>query len=352
MKSLVAATWTQRSTAPRAPPAGLVEVRHLGPSTARGRWPGSRRACPRRRAAARPATRWTPARRSSRPSPRRHGRPAGADGPAGRRPAPQPPARNRSGHWPGRERRGGHRPAPTGPPLRPVLDRHQLDPRQVEHLPPVFTDHGRTGQVPAATAAFPGTCTTTWSGSGRGSNRNLWSPRCLRPDARRSDRGGGFTNASELGGFDEFCEFLPSRASNCVTRVENSTTCADNSTISRSPSASTASRSASSTNSCSTLGAVGTGDTGDESPATSTRLRGKSQSRTPQASRSTASDQAAAPTTWIVTALQQSMRARRRRPLLRQVGGRAGCVSLTRTASFGLRMLKQGSPRRIEDVDL
>jgi len=48
----------------------------------------------------------------------------------------------------------------------------------------------------------------------------------LRPEAQRNDRGGGFRNAFELGGFDEFCEFCEfceycdSRASNSVTRVD------------------------------------------------------------------------------------------------------------------------------------
>jgi hypothetical protein len=35
---------------------------------------------------------------------------------------------------------------------------------------------------------------------------------------RRSERGGGLANASELGGFDEFCEFLENRDSNSASR--------------------------------------------------------------------------------------------------------------------------------------
>lgn len=131
----------------------------------------------------------------------------------------------------------------------------------------------------------PGACTRISSGSGRACNRNPGSPGCLpgrRPDLRRSDRGGGLDSPSELGGFDEFCEFFPSRASNSPIRAPNSA-------ISRSRFSNARSRSSSSANSCSTVGAAGTGDTGGTS-ATRTCLRGKSQSRTPQASRSKRED--------------------------------------------------------------
>src|SRR5680860_1197682 len=87
---------------------------------------------------------------------------------------------------------------------------------------------GASDRSPPHPAHAPGTWTATSSGTWRGSSRNPCSPVCLpgfRPDARRSDRGGGLTNASELGGLDEFCEFFPSRASNSVTRAENSATC-------------------------------------------------------------------------------------------------------------------------------
>ena len=46
------------------------------------------------------------------------------------------------------------------------------------------------------------------------------SPACLPgdfPDGRRRDLGGGFTNASVLGGFDEFREFFFRRPSNVAT---------------------------------------------------------------------------------------------------------------------------------------
>jgi hypothetical protein len=75
----------------------------------------------------------------------------------------------------------------------------------------------------------------------------------LRPEARRNDRGVGFTNASELGGFELFCEFFPNRASNSATRPASST-------IKASRDASAASRSASRTNNCSTEAAAGIGD--------------------------------------------------------------------------------------------
>jgi len=39
---------------------------------------------------------------------------------------------------------------------------------------------------------------------------------------RRNERGGGLTNASELGGFEEFCEFLPNRASSKEIRRPSS----------------------------------------------------------------------------------------------------------------------------------
>jgi hypothetical protein len=51
---------------------------------------------------------------------------------------------------------------------------------------------------------------------------------------------------SEDGGFEEFCEFFPSRASRSATRAVNS--------------AMTRSRSASITNNCSTVGAVAGGE--------------------------------------------------------------------------------------------
>ena len=94
----------------------------------------------------------------------------------------------------------------------------------------------------------------------------------LRPDDRRSDRGGGLTNASERGGFEEFCEFFPRRASNSVTRVDNCSTRADNSTINRSRSTSAASRSVSTTRSRATCSAScsydGDPDTPPASPVT------------------------------------------------------------------------------------
>jgi hypothetical protein len=91
------------------------------------------------------------------------------------------------------------------------------------------------------------------SGSGRGSNRNPRSPGCLpglRPVFFRSDLGGGLTNASEDGGFDEFCEFLPSRASNSATRAVNA--------------AITTSRSANRTSNCSTEGTSAPCDDGSD----------------------------------------------------------------------------------------
>jgi len=43
----------------------------------------------------------------------------------------------------------------------------------------------------------------------------------LRPDARRNDFGAGLARPSLLGGFEEFREFFPSRASNSATRPAN-----------------------------------------------------------------------------------------------------------------------------------
>ena len=70
-----------------------------------------------------------------------------------------------------------------------------------------------------------------------------------RPDFFRNDLGGGLTNASEDGGFDEFCEFFESRASSSATRAVNDS-------ISRS-------RCATITSNCSTVRAPEPGD--DES---------------------------------------------------------------------------------------
>ena len=70
-----------------------------------------------------------------------------------------------------------------------------------------------------------GTCTMISSGSARRSNREPFSPGCLpgfRPEDCRSDRGGGFTNASVVGGLDEFCEFFASCVSNTAIRPDSS----------------------------------------------------------------------------------------------------------------------------------
>lgn len=51
------------------------------------------------------------------------------------------------------------------------------------------------------------------------------SPACLpglRPEAFRRDRGGGFTNASVLGGLEEFCEFFFNRPSRVAILADNS----------------------------------------------------------------------------------------------------------------------------------
>jgi len=112
-----------------------------------------------------------------------------------------------------------------------------------------------------------GTCTRTSSGSGRCTSRNPGSPGCLpglRPEARRSDRGAGFTNASELGGFEEFCEFFPNRASNSPTRAANSATRAADPASFAVKATISSSRSASRTSNCSTEGTA-TGEDNDES---------------------------------------------------------------------------------------
>jgi hypothetical protein len=49
---------------------------------------------------------------------------------------------------------------------------------------------------------------------------------------RRNDRGGGLTNASELGGWEEFCEFLSNRASSSEIRCASSAFATCNAAIS------------------------------------------------------------------------------------------------------------------------
>ena len=85
----------------------------------------------------------------------------------------------------------------------------------------------------------------------------------------RSDFGAGFARPSLLGGFEEFREFLPNRASNSATRTANAE-------ISASRCVNATSRSASSTNSCSVEGASGIGEH-DGSTTKSTYLREESQ---------------------------------------------------------------------------
>ncbi len=102
----------------------------------------------------------------------------------------------------------------------------------------------------------------------------------LRPELRRNDRGGGFTNASELGGFDEFCEFLPSRASNWATRAAKAEI--------------SSSRLASNSSNWPTVGSAGTPETG--TTGTKTYLRGKTQYRTRRACRQSTKIQVATPT--------------------------------------------------------
>ncbi len=96
---------------------------------------------------------------------------------------------------------------------------------------------------------------------------HVWLAARCGTGSRRSDRGGGFTNASELGGFEEFCEFFDSGASSSVTRAANAL-------ISRS-------RLSSSTSNCSAPGALGAWDTGGTS-GTSTCLEGNQSNEHPQ----------------------------------------------------------------------
>jgi len=129
-----------------------------------------------------------------------------------------------------------------------VLGHLQLDRWQVEHLPDLLAHDGALLRSSPQDRHAPGAWTTTCSGSGRGFRANPSPAGCFpgpRPDERRSDRGGAFTNASELGGFEEFCQFFDTRASNWLTRAGNSRTRADNSTTNRSRSTRVASRSAS-----------------------------------------------------------------------------------------------------------
>jgi hypothetical protein len=65
----------------------------------------------------------------------------------------------------------------------------------------------------------------------------------LRPDARRSDGSKGLTSESELGGFGDLFECLPSRDSNSVTGWSVSRIRVDSSTINSSGSAGVPSRS-------------------------------------------------------------------------------------------------------------
>jgi hypothetical protein len=56
------------------------------------------------------------------------------------------PVAGRGGGLDGK-RAGRDRAAAAHPPLRPVLDGAQRDPRQVEHLPALLTDHRGAGEV-------------------------------------------------------------------------------------------------------------------------------------------------------------------------------------------------------------
>lgn len=210
----------------RYPPTGLLEVGDLGagqplPDHLKEPFQPARP----RSVAARPTSQWTPQPRNTRPSPRQPARPAGADDPADTRPTPRHRVRNRSAHRPlaGRSRWSPSRtstpaagPGAPSPPARsaagrtPVAARHRLPapgpgPAHNPGRPP-----GRArvrGRDPgAAQAGIP--CPP------------LPLPG-LRPIERHSDRGAGLANPSELGGFEELREFLPSRASNSSIRAIN-----------------------------------------------------------------------------------------------------------------------------------
>jgi len=128
-----------------------------------------------------------------------------------------------------------------------VLDHRQLDPGQVEHLPAFLADDRRVLQTVAAAAAELQSMDPNLIRIRALHQPNPRSPGCfpgLRPEARRNDRGGGFTNTSELGGFEEFCEFFPNRASNCEIRRPSSSFAARNAAITSSWRASSADSSA------------------------------------------------------------------------------------------------------------
>src|SRR5512135_194855 len=80
---------------------------------------------------------------------------------------------------------------------------------------------GRPASERPQPAQQPGSCTTSWSGSATCISVVPSWPDCppgLRPERRRNDRGAGFPNPSDEGGFDEFQEFCPSLASSSATR--------------------------------------------------------------------------------------------------------------------------------------
>ena len=172
----------------------------------------------------------------------------------------------------GREGRTGERTAAARPSLGAVLNRVQLDHRQVEDLTRFHADHGRVGKVSSAPPA---------AGRDVGPDLIRHVPR-LQPEPLtalllagfasgrpRDDFSAGLANPSLLGGFEEFREFFPSRASNSATRPAKAA-------ISASRCASATSRSANSTSSCSSEGASGIAEH-DGSTTKSTCLRGKSQ---------------------------------------------------------------------------
>jgi hypothetical protein len=100
--------------------------------------------------------------------------------------------------------------------------------------------------APAETPDHPAACQAYAPTPRRPDAPTPRRPDAPTPDARRSDRGGGFTNASVLGGLELFCEFF-------LNRISNSATLTVKATIS-------ASRSVSRTNNCSTEGTDEGGD--------------------------------------------------------------------------------------------
>ena len=104
-------------------------------------------------------------------------------------------------------------PAPATATLRTMLSDDRFHQWQIEHLTGDLPNDGRVSET--RPAPWPGMWRTTMSGSTTAARFLPGAPGCspgLLPERPRRDFGAGFAYPSNDGGFDEFFEFIPSRA--------------------------------------------------------------------------------------------------------------------------------------------